>query len=359
MKHLCLTFLGLQLLLFAGKAQISITSASMPGNGDSARYTGAMLNSLGNYTLTGANYTWHFDSLKVLTQGVRDFKSALLTPYAFYFSSPSKYGEKTQDSIGVATFKFKNIYSFYKKTTSVFSAEGIGFSYNNIPLAGLYSNEDELYQFPLNYQDRDSSTFKFKVNLPTVGFYGKQGYRINEVDGWGTIYTPYGNAPCLRLISTQYSTDSIGTPFGNFGFPNVQRSYQWLVTSEKIPFLDITGTLTGNNFTPTQARYRDSARYYNNNPFGLGVNELKSDFITAFYPNPATETVTMVIPQVEGSLTAEIWDLAGKLVRSEHIEGCSEASNKRSMDVRMLDRGIYFLKLKAPGGSQVIKFSKQ
>ncbi len=359
MKHFYLTFISLQLLWVAAKGQITITSANMPGGGDTIRYTGAKLNSLGNYTVTGVNYNWHFDSLKVMTQGLRNFQYALLTPYSFYFSSPSKYGEKTQDSIGVAPLKFKKIYSFYRKASTVFSADGIGFTYNNIPLAGFYSDEDELYQFPMTYLRRDSSTFKFKVALPTVGFYGKQGYRINQVDGWGTVYTPYGHASCIRLVSTQYSVDSIGTPLGNFGFPNVQRSYQWLVTSEKIPYLDITGTLTGGTFTPTQARYRDSARYYNNNPLGLGIKEESSHLILHVYPNPATDNINVVLPQLAGQVTADIYDLSGRLVSRGILGYCDETTNLRMVDTRGLSNGLYVLKIGNGEISQSVKFSKQ
>lgn len=359
MKHLYITLLALCLVLTGLRAQITIVSSSMPGSGDTIRYSSAWLSSLGNYTATGANHTWHFDTLRPLSQGVRAFKAALLTPYAFYFASPNKYGEKVTDSIGVATFQFKNIYSFYKKTSTVFSAEGIGFTFSGIPLAGLYSNEDELYQFPLDYLDRDSSTFKFKVTLPSVGFYGKQGYRINEVDGWGTITTPFGTAPCLRVISTQYSTDSIGTPLGNFGFPNVQRSYQWLVTSQKIPYLDITGNLIGNGFTPTQARYRDSVRYIDPNPFGVSVAELNQTLALNFYPNPASDQLHLDLPAVSGTIRADIYDLTGRLVSAQTLESCTQALNHRSLDLSSLPGGQYLLRLQTAGASQSLKFSKQ
>ncbi|MBS1634885.1 MAG: T9SS type A sorting domain-containing protein [Bacteroidetes bacterium] len=358
MKHLYLTLLGLY-FVFNTSAQITITSASMPGNGDTARVSNAVFSSIGNYTVTGANYTWHFDSLKLNTQTVRNFKSGLLTPYAFYFSSPSKYGEKTQDSIGFATFKFKNIYSFYKKTTAAFSAEGIGFTYSGIPLAGMYSDEDELYQFPLNYADHDSSTFKFKVSLPTIGFYGKQGYRINDVDGWGTVYTPFGSASCIRVVSTQYSIDSIGSSFGNFGFPNNMRSYLWLTTTEKVPFLEVTGNLVGSNFTPTQIRYRDSARYYNPNPFGVSVQEFSNDVIIGGYPNPAHDNLTLSIKASDKAFTAEIFDLSGKMVLSENLGICSEPANKRMLHIQNLSPGLYLLRINNGKVLQTFRFSKQ
>src|SRR4051812_2825170 len=180
---------------FWGKAQISITSANMPVSGDSARVSLPNILSLThpsntNYTVTGTNFLWAFDSLNTNNQMVREFVPSISTPYFFYFFSP-KYGEKVQDSIPLpAGFTIKDVYSFYKKvSTTSFNAEGTGMTITGLPIGATYSDEDELYKFPLNYGDRDSTTFKMSTPSTTLipFVYKKGGYRITEADGWGFV----------------------------------------------------------------------------------------------------------------------------------------------------------------------------
>jgi len=65
----------------------------MPVSGDTIRYTNARLNSVGDYTTTGANHTWMFDTLRPTTQGRRDFVAGTSTPYSIIFGLTA-YGEK-------------------------------------------------------------------------------------------------------------------------------------------------------------------------------------------------------------------------------------------------------------------------
>ena len=41
----------------------------MPVSGDTIRYSNAKLSSVGDYTTTGANHTWMFDTLVPVSQG--------------------------------------------------------------------------------------------------------------------------------------------------------------------------------------------------------------------------------------------------------------------------------------------------
>lgn len=290
MKNLIL-YLNILCASLIMNAQITITNVNMPVIGDTVRYSIAALNSVGDYTSTGANYVWHFDTLRIIGQGRRDFTNN--TPYLMFFG-PSKYGEKIRDTIisqnipGYGQVTITDFYQFYKNTPSVFEVEGAGVKINNIPVPSFYSDKDELYFLPLSYGQRDSSTFKFSTPTTTaVPFvYKKNGYRITEADGWGTITTPYGTFNCLRVITTQYSKDTIifNSTFGSipYGFNNYQRSYQWLSNTEKIPILEVSGNIgpTG-NFVPSFVRFRDNYRV-------VSVEEYqqKNKYINVF-PNPS------------------------------------------------------------------------
>lgn len=84
---ICMKVLWSALIIFVFsvsiQAQITITNASLPNIGDTVRYSIANINSVGDYTSTGTNYVWHFDTLKVIGQDRRDFTNN--TPYPFFF----------------------------------------------------------------------------------------------------------------------------------------------------------------------------------------------------------------------------------------------------------------------------------
>ncbi len=332
MKKIILTGINL-FFLFSVLAQspISITSSSMPSSGDTIRYSNANSNGI-DYSSTGVNYYWDFSNLISINQDIYQYKSASQTPYAFYFIGSNKYGLKVADSIGAANFKFFDVYNFYKKTTSVFKKEGTGFKYNGIPLAAYYSDDDELYQFPLNYLDRDSSTYAYSISLGATASYSQRGYRINEIDGWGYIKTPYDSLPCLRLVSTSYGQDSINFNGFPFSFPNVQRSYKWLSTSEKIPVLEINGQYQNNSFNPTQVRFRD--RYQS----VIGLNEWDNNFELSLFPNPTKDELSVKFSSpLKGIL--KIIDVNGKSVFNEEVK--NEFS--KTIHLNQFSEGIYKL----------------
>lgn len=344
----------------------------MPVSGDSARVSLPTIASLThpsntNYTLTGTNFMWTFDSLNTNNQAVRQFLPSSSTPYFFYFFPP-KYGEKVQDSVpnlpaiplGTITLTIRDIWNFYKKvSTTSFNAEGTGMTISGLPVGATYTDEDELYKFPLNYGDRDSTTFKLSTPTTTLipFVYKKGGYRITEADGWGYVRTPFGTEPCLRVVSTQYSTDTIivstlPAPFNKIPFPNYVRTYQWLTLGEKIPYFEVSGNLVGGNFTPTQVRYRDAPRAF------VGIKENnETQFALAVYPNPAVNELNLVIPRNE-ELTIEIFASTGQLVMKKSVAN-NEVVNKHAIDISKLSAGLYSGVLSNGKSVQNFKFIKQ
>lgn len=353
-------------------SQISITGSQMPVSGDTVRYSNALASSVGNYTVTGANYNWNFSTLIPTGQAIRKFQASTSTPYFFYFLPP-QFGEKTLDSLPIpaipglgSTISIKNIYSFYRKTpiigtTTSFDAEGLGLTLSGIPVGATFTDNDELYQFPLNYLDRDSSTFNLTTPTSTlIPFtYKKRGYRITKADGWGSITTPYGTANCLRVVTTQYSIDTIKinalpAPFNKFGLPNYERRYQWLTLGEKIPYFEVIGNLNGATFTPTQYKYRDNIRSF----VGIKENEAQELAINIF-PNPTQNNIFLIIPKNNQPITVTVLDLQGKIVLSENFTHNIDALNFQSINVSQLAKGIYILNLITSTQQQNLKITIQ
>lgn len=361
--------LSLLLLCFClSKAQITITGTNMPVAGDTARMSLASVAQLTsslvtNYTLAGPNFTWNFDSLKPTGQTLRKFVPAAQTPYFFFGTG---FGEKIADTINIPIpslpITLTDIYNFYKKNSTSFYVDGLGISIFGFGFPNFYSDKDELYMLPLSYGDRDSTTFKFSTltNTALPFAYKKHGHRITEVDGWGTIKTPYGTEPCIRVVSTQYSIDTLKAqiPVGtftlpiNFGFPNYTRTYQWLTLSDRVPYLEVSGNLILNNFTPTQVRYRDNIRYF------AGIKEEENSLLAiSIYPNPASTQINFIMPG-RGNQTIELFDALGKLVTEKKFENNFDV-NQNVMDVSTLPAGLYTGKISNGKSVQNFKFIKQ
>jgi hypothetical protein len=317
------------------------------------RYSNAQLLSIGNYTQTGANFTWNYSTLIPTSQGVRSYKSSFLTPYAFFFLGFNEYGEKIADTLGAGPITITNYYNFYKKQTSPTNAyivDGSGMTFSSIPVPSYYSDKDELYLFPMTYPKYDSTTFKFSTPSTTLIpiVYSKSGYRVTKVDGWGTVTTPYGTANCLRLVTTEYSKDTIKNSIIPFpiGFNNFQRSYQWLTSASKIPFLEVSGSLVGTLFTPTQVRYRDNYVIF------TGINEEQNISAMQLYPNPVKDKLYFNA-SLKDNARIEIYSVSGQLI--------SEQTNNEFsfIDVSSLSQGLFVVKITESTKTHFFKFIKE
>lgn len=320
-KFTILTALSITALAVNG--QITISSTNMPSAGDTIRYSTVQLAPGVDFKTTGANKTWDFTGLKASSQAVYEYKSSTTTPYILNFGF-SAIGLKIADSLGSGQMGLKNVYNFFKKSTAKWENVGIGFQLGALPLpqSGKHTNADEIYQFPLNYNDKDSSSFVLKVPLTAVivniGNYFQDGKRINTVDGWGKISTPYKNdMECIRIKSVITQKDSIAASIQgqqpiNFAFPNNRVEYKWLSNTEKIPVLEVSGTEIGGNFTPTIIRYRDNVKAGTN----VGINGIDKS-LRVVYPNPANDQLNIewstLIPR---DLKLFVFDMEGKLVES-------------------------------------------
>jgi PKD repeat protein len=174
------------------------------------------------------------------------------------------------------------VYRFYKNSASAFEIEGVGLRYSGFPIPSYYDDNDELYQFPLDYNDIDSSTFSYTLSLLTFGALQTKGYRINKADGWGQITTPYGTFDALRITTDIVSRDSISIGgLIDFAFDNHQREVKWFAKGEGYPVMQVSGAVIANQFAPTAVTYRDNYRKTPPSPFAP-VASFEADTLTPF-----------------------------------------------------------------------------
>lgn len=254
------------LMGLAVRGQITINSAHMPGSGDTLRYSLAEAASVNTTALnsSGANQTWDFSQLIPQSQGLNEYKLALqINPAYSLFFGLTAYGLKTFDTLNLGTIQLTNGYDFLTKNSSVYKAVGRGLTFQNLPVPSFYSDDDEIYQFPLQYGDNDSSTFRVAFDLGgTIGLVQK-GSRRNKVTGWGSITTPFGTFNALKVETTVWQTDSIS--LNGFGLPPIPSTrvwYSWWSTAEEMPIMEARGNVLPFSTQPvfTEYRFRDVFR---------------------------------------------------------------------------------------------------
>lgn len=328
-------------------AQITVDKSSMPEANDTFEYVTTQPTALtAQVQKTGANKTWVFKLSDSLTNSSMEYKSSLKTPYAFYFFNT--VGLKISDNIGVGQYSMEDVYQFFSNTSSSYKVEGLGFkiSLSPAPLAGNYSDEDELFHFPLTYGRRDSSTFKVKISIPLVGSYQQSGYRVSEVVGHGKAILNTDTFECLMLKSYVSSADTINTPLGKYGFPTERIEYKWVTDARKGVLAEVIGTEVLGNFVPSQSRFmyfptRTSSGGGNGGGPGTAVYVPEED-PWVIYPNPTQGIINMN----NTAAKAELFNLDGRLLDTRY-------------DVQTLNfdlqPGVYLLRLSDESGRSILK----
>ncbi len=333
-------------------AQITIQAADMPVNGDTLRYSTSLTLTGLNLTNTGANITWDYSMLTPLAQQVDTYKTASQAGYGGGGIPTTAAGYKVADTLafpGATGISATNVYTFFSVKTGPgrYVAEGFGAKLNGaLPIPAAYSDEDEWYFFPLSFGRKDTSTFKLTVSVLGNSL-KQQGTRWTNVDGWGTIKTPYYTTPvaAIRVRSEVDEVDSVSFSGTNFAIPRHYVDYKWLANGQHYPAMWITTNIVGTTETPTTVRYRDTRR-------ALGVGAVNPVFeVLAVYPNPAIAgEVTVRVPASWNNYTLHLFDATGRAV--------SNVTNTSKLATDALPSGHYTIIAESNGNYGAAQFVK-
>ncbi len=216
----------------------------------------------------------------------------------------------------------------------------------------MYSPQDVIYKFPLDYGDIDSCDSQFGPPsiIPLPFYYGQKIHRINEVDGWGILTTPYGTFPSLRVKTTLSIRDTLADSSGlGFAIPRpLQYEFKWLKAGGKIPYLQVDAIDAGGTPVVTQISYRDSMR---GGVIGIGISESQmSGMQFSVYPNPS-ENYFFIEYQLDASadISLELFALDGRKISS--LLQQKQNAGKHMQVIRSADyplaSGVYFVRMKA------------
>ncbi len=331
-------------------AQITVNGSNMPISGDTLRFSTAILDTsvLLNFQRSGANQVWNFDSLRPVSQTVQRFVSSSQTPYNTVPNN--RIGLLFADTLSLGGTSITDSYNFINSSLTDFSIDYRAASVpTGIPLFPIlqlvssYSDKDELFQFPLDYLDRDSSTFNFILNngFPPI-YYGSAGYRINEVDAWGTVTTPYGTFSALRVITDMVSIDTVSFAGQDVSIPSHTREYQWISNQERIPVMKVNGLVVAGTFVPTTVEFRDSVRA-----------------ITPLIPSVAIFTADTTVVDLNDTLGFNNLSIGGLSLSHQwsfnpnNVVYRSGNSTSRNIEVSFTDTGFYDVQLIVSAGTSI------
>lgn len=346
--------LGLVLVSFLW-AQVTITSDDLPAPGNRYTVGQSRPDFSADYTLTGASYVWDFSNLRADTHMVVDFKRISDIPQYSFSCGNWQFWQsillKVADSIPNPAFTLRDVYAFLSKTSSSFRLEGIGVTVNGLPLTYCYSDPDEVYVLPMSYGDRDSTTFYLRIEFQNPGGGGipagnvtfvQKGYRIHEVDGYGTLQIPFGTFNCLRLKRKVFQRDSVY--FNGFPVRSRDTTYwelEWLAPGQGVPLLQVAGDYVMGNFVASSVRFRDT----------VSASSLSGDLGIAepiIGPNPTSGVLQVALL----GASYEVYDLFGRLVQQGVV-----APDGRLVLPMGLQNGVYFLRLRWGGREWYRRFT--
>lgn len=325
------------------QAQITITRNDMPQSGDTVRVMNAQIGNIGSrLAATGPNFNWDFSDLQPAQDELLAYRPGIQTPYFFFLTA---YGVKVADEINLFVTSFRNVYDFYNLNNNRLAITGRGITIEGLPLPAFYSDPDEQFFLPLTYGRRDTSTFAWGLTVPTFGGYQSRGGRLTEVDGYGTITTPFGSFECLRVRSTLRIIDSVSFNGLNLNLPpRTEVEYYWLAKDEKAPVLKARGTSFFGNFTPQQVQYRYQPPELRP---PLKVNVPNGQVL--LYPNPATERLFVAVGNLDQVRAVQLFDEYGKLVLS------FDHNPPAGIDCYPLQSGVYTVRVTGDYGTYTSK----
>jgi hypothetical protein len=250
MKKILTFLIGGFLVPIGVCSQITITRNDMPNVGDTLIYTSTLVPVGINYVESGPDFSWDFSDLMGGTQGEDIYAAVSSTPFLYQlvfnvppWNPPASIASPEEDFNLIPGVAFTDYYDFYKEQNASYTAVGFGVTINDIPVPVKYNQPEMLYKFPLNYGNQpDSSESFFSINVPDFGYYETYRKRVNVVDGWGTLTTPFGAFATLRIKSLLTTRDSIYIDSLQTGIP-IDRNiteYKWMGSGFGIPLLKVS-----------------------------------------------------------------------------------------------------------------------
>jgi hypothetical protein len=341
-------------LTFNIKSQISITNSDFSSLSSTHVFSEVSIDQSLDFQSTGQNYNWDFTNIQYSKQDSISNVDVSSTPflYQFYFNNfflyPDYLASFAQDRIDfsdpLGILSLSQNFNYFKLTSSSLSLVGFGTTISingspGIPTSVRYDTIDQIFPLPLNYGVSDSTSAFYLASIPSFGSYGQSIKREVEVDGWGSLITPFNNYDVLRLKTTLHQTDTFYVDTFQFG-NSIERPtlviYEWWAKNISFPVMRVEYE----NNSITKAWYADQLH--------VGFNDsFESDLL--FFPNPTTDKLMLNI-NASYSKDFSLYDITGHLVKRGKTNG--------EISVKNIPSGFYLISIEIDKKLEVFKFQK-
>jgi hypothetical protein len=347
-------------------AQISLGSSDFESANDTFRVSIADPATLVDLVTTGANTTWDFSTLVPQSQNVDSFLSVANTGaiYSIYFINIAFNTNRANIArsggqipvIPGSPITLSDPFQFYYKNTSAYKQVGVGLTVSGIQTPIAFSSQDILYNFPVDFADQDSCNSAYSLSVPSVGDYFAEQKRVNNVDGWGTLITPFGTNSVLRVVTQLTGEDSIYVSTLGFGLSiprGLTKEYKWLGVNQGIPLLQINTQVVGANEVVTAIRYRD------NLPIISGIMNPSNFENTVITPNPSSSDAALVIDSKSSdNITVNVLNTIGQQVYSINKPIVIGKNKFDLSELNNLNEGVYTFQIQGNLGQETVRWVK-
>lgn len=289
MKSIFITILA-AICLYAGKVHAQPQySFSNYAKVDST-YITSVANATGigltNFLQTGENYEWDFDNMEIASQTEYLFKSRDNSSYKTNFlltcvlntenymgclntwNNLSNLAKSQNEGVFLVEAEIENYTEFQRSSSQKIEATMIGVTLkidgSSIQIPIQFTSPDVLMKLPLEFSSKDSSFSGFSSNFGSLGYnliIKRWQKRVNHVDGWGSLQTPYAYFPqTIRMLSRAERIDTIIYESDTTAIPSIEIQVQWWSPTHGQPVFTAVGTETEEGVVFTSVSFIDSLR---------------------------------------------------------------------------------------------------
>jgi len=291
-------------------------------------------------TYSGQNVSWDFSNIGMENQEIFHIINPASTAFdTAYIHQPDSATHATilkiTDLPAPPTFahffQLNEGYNYFRLSDSSYSQIGLAANLAvplaNIPATNVAAHnyvQETIFPFPCHYGAADTCFTKTFLAIGSTGAYHSYKNKTVQVDGIGTLITPYKTfTGALKVSSHAVSVDTLWAiaMLGPDGMPVYRQinDYYWLVPGYRFPVMHINEHIFDVTFLTVQ--YLDTIReipvysvYLNNNTLNLIVGDTSRLSASVL---PVNATHTSVIWSSEDTSIAEV-SLAG-LVKAKSV----------------------------------------
>jgi hypothetical protein len=331
-------------MLFAAAtswAQLTITQQSFYGPGfhfvehESA---GVVTFDVGS---SGANQSWTFGSYPWDSNMPVDVVQPDQTPYSASFPTATQVLHAQDQSVPGGSYVYERL-----------AANGyymLGFASADTTV--VFDAEERLAALPATYQTSWTGVQRISYEVAPGFMFAYSDSFTSVVDGWGTVTTPYGTYPCLRVFSHHYVASTLnGTPINQY------ENLEYLWANQQA--LAVANVTSEDGVTNPQF----SQGYLVINEPGTGAAPLRGPVAQLFqvgpnYPNPFNPTTSLPIAlDKPARVIMDVYDETGRVALHRAFD-LPAGSNVVPIDGSKWASGSYFARVRASGQSQVVKMA--